>query len=88
MVRRLSTDDATSVERVLKILRRLMVAPSTVRELIAFCGGMSAKSIRRDLIAIRAAGFPLRVTVEKHGAKRYRVLRSLASWDLTPTDAE
>lgn len=86
MVRRLSTDDETSVDRVLKILRRLMSEPSTVNELVALCGGIHPRSIRRDLIAIRAAGFPLRFVVERFGAKRYRVLRDLRSWRTSPSN--
>ncbi len=64
----------TSTQRALTILRRLMRRGCTVRELVELVGERDEKTIRRDLIAIRKAGFRLRAKVENiHGRKRYRV---------------
>jgi predicted DNA-binding transcriptional regulator YafY len=59
--------------RCLLILRRLQRRRgATVREL-AEAFAQNQRTIRRDLATIRAAGFRLRVKVEAHARKRYRV---------------
>ncbi len=63
----------TSAERVLRILRKLTREPATINQLVAMTG-TSDKTVRRDLIAIRRAGFfLLRVDKSKCGAWTYRV---------------
>ena len=65
----------TSGERVLRILRRLTRRPATIAQLVAMVGDRDAKTIRRDLAAIRRAGFFLvRERVCPHyGTIYYRV---------------
>jgi predicted DNA-binding transcriptional regulator YafY len=64
----------TSAERVLRILRRLTREPATINQLVAMVGDRDEKTIRRDINAIRRAGFfVLRVAKSKCGAWTYRV---------------
>lgn len=65
----------TSNQRCLMILRRLQDRRRrgcTVREL-AELTGRDLKTVRRDLDAIRGAGFRLLANIEPHARKRYRV---------------
>ena len=65
----------TSGERVLRILRRLTKRPTTLAQLVEMIGDRNPKTIRRDLDAIRRAGFFLIVdhTCPRYGTIYYRV---------------
>lgn len=59
--------------RTLTVLRRLQRKPATIAELRTLVGNHCDKTIRRDLAAIRAAGFPLRERIGRRGAKSWQV---------------
>ena len=70
-------DDQT---RALQLLRLLAERGRTVRELMAALG-VSEKTARRDLEALKAAGLPLRGIVGQRGLKRWRLTRrDLLAW--------
>lgn len=67
--------DSNAVARVLAILQRLMSAPSTIGEL-AQLHSVEPRTIRRDLRAIRKAGFPLEFREGQHNRRQWRIVRS------------
>ncbi len=64
--------DLAATDRVLRVLRRLMCSPATIRELSEL-HDVDQRTIRRDLRAIRAAGFGLRFRVEQFNRRVWRV---------------
>lgn len=70
------TTASTTAVRILRTLRLLLRTTHglTIHELVAQSGGRDAKTIRRDLIAIRQSGFTLIETVEDYGRKRFSVV--------------
>ena len=67
------TNRRTAIDRALAVLARLMEAPSNVYDLAADYG-VSLKTIRRDVAAIRRAGF---VVAEDFGVNGVKVLSVL-----------
>lgn len=63
----------SATQRPLRTLRRLLDGWWGVREL-AEAEGVDQKTIRRDLAAIKAAGFRLIPSTEPHNKKLYRAL--------------
>lgn len=69
-----AADDPRTATRALVMLRELLTAWWRVTEL-AHLIGRDAKTARRHLAAIRAAGFKLAVRTEReYGRKQYRVV--------------
>jgi len=64
----------TSTERVLRTLRVLLRPDGATVGELAKRFKRCVKVARRDLLAIRKAGFRLRSESEDHGRKRWRVV--------------
>jgi len=64
----------TSTERVLRTLRVLLRSGGATVGELAKRFKRSVKVARRDLLAIRRAGFRLQSTDEDHNRKRWRVV--------------
>jgi predicted DNA-binding transcriptional regulator YafY len=74
--------DSNAVARVLAILQQHMSAPSTIGEL-AQLHNVESRTIRRDLRAIRKAGFPLEFREGQYNRQHWRVVRSRMARGIT-----
>lgn len=72
--RRKQRPDSQAALRVLTTLRLLLTGPHSVAQLAEACG-RDAKTVRRDIAVIAAAGFAVRSRTEEYGRKIYRVIK-------------